>query len=53
MSKSWRESGKGVWGKGKGFDRRKELSRREEEQARQEIRRIVRRTGERMETFMD
>jgi hypothetical protein len=53
MSKSWRESGKGVWGKGKGFDRRKEESRKEEARARQEIKRIARRTGERLETFMD
>ena len=52
MSKSWRDSKK-VWTNGKGSDRRKELSRKEEEQARREIKRIARRTGERMETFMD
>ena len=53
MSKSWKTPSKGVWSKGKGSDRRKELSRKEEEQARQEIKRIARRTGERIETFMD
>jgi hypothetical protein len=52
MSKSWRDSKK-VWTNGKAHDRRKEISRKEEAQARQEIKRIARRTGERIETFMD
>lgn len=52
MSKSLRDSKK-VWTYGKAHDRRKEVSRKEEAQARQEIKRIARRTGERIETFMD
>lgn len=53
MSKSWKTPSNGIWGKGKGSDRRKEISRMEEKRTRQEIQRITRRTGERVESFMD
>ena len=52
MGKSWREPSKG-FSKSKGFDRRKEDRIREDKRARQEIKQIVRRTGEKLETFMD
>ena len=51
MSKSWKQSGKGVWSKGEGYNRKKEQTRREEEQARKDIQRIVRRTGEKVELY--
>ena len=53
MSKSWREPNKGIWGKGKGTDKRRETARKEEEKARKEIQKLARRTGERVETFFD
>lgn len=52
MGKSWRDSKK-VWTNGKAHDRRKEVSRKEDEQVRREIKRIARRTTERLETYMD
>lgn len=52
MSKSWREPSKG-FSKCKGFDRRKEDRLREDKRTRQEIKQIVRRTGEKLETFMN
>lgn len=52
MGKSWREPSKG-WTKVKGPDKRKEEARKNEKLARREIQRIARRTGERLETFMD
>lgn len=53
MGKSWREPSKGVFGKGKGTNLKREASRKEEKNARREIERLTRRSGERIETFLD
>lgn len=53
MSKSWKEPSKGTFGKGKGFDKRKDIARKNDAKARLEIQQIMRRSGEKVETFFD
>ena len=53
MAKTWKEPTKGTFGKVKGCDRRREESRKSDQKVRFEIQQIMRRTGERLETFLD
>jgi len=53
MSKSWREPSKGTFGKGKGFNGKRDATRKSEEKARKEIERLCRRTGEKIESYFD
>lgn len=53
MSKSWREPSKGTFGKSKGFNGKRDATRKSEEKARKEIERLCRRTGEKIESYFD